>query len=235
MVEPGEGKIEEVRVAEALKSPPGGRVTLRNVGWETYERLVEEDPGRSAPRLFYDRGELEILSPSFEHEQIAEIVALLVDRLAVELDVDVVSARSTTFRREDAVRGFESDASFYFSGKIPQIRGKRRISLDAGDPPPDLVVEVDITSPSGSKLPIYAHLGVPEVWRHDGDRLAILGLLGEDAEGRHYAEIPESALLAPARVSGESLTRLVEEGLRSARPAWTRRVREWARGLRRTP
>lgn len=208
-------------------------MTLRNVGWEVYERLVEEDPGRSAPRFFYDRGELEILSPSFEHERIARVIALLVDRLAMELEIDVLDAGSTTFRREDAVRGFEPDASFYFAGKIPQVRDKRRISLDAGDPPPDLVVEVDITSPSASKLPIYARLGVPEVWRHDGERLAILELLRQSAEeeGR-YTEVPESALLAPAKVAGDSLTRLIGEGLASERPAWTRRVREWAHGLR---
>jgi Uma2 family endonuclease len=222
-------------VAEVLKSPPEGRVVVRNVGWETYERLVEEDPDRSAPRFFYDRGELEIVSPSFEHEAIADVTATLVVELAVELEIDVVPARSTTFKREDLSRGFEPDASFYFPGKIPQVRGKRRLSLDAGDPPPDLVVEVDITSPSASKLPIYAHLGVPEVWRHDGERLAILGLQQPDAEGdRRYVELPESALLAPVRVSGESLTRFVAEGLTSERPAWTRRVREWARELRRT-
>jgi len=218
-------------VVEALKSPPEGRVTLRNVGWETYERLVEEDPGRSAPRFFYDRGVLEIVSPSFEHEQIARVIASLVTELAVELEIDVVCAGSTTFKGESLSRGFEPDASFYFPEKIPQVRGKRRISLDAGDPPPDLVVEVDITSPSASKLPIYARLGVAEVWRHDGDRLTVLGLR-QDNEESQYAEIPESAFLAPARVSGESLTRFVEEGLASGRPAWTRKVREWARELR---
>lgn len=223
-------------MAEALRSPPEGRVVVRNVSWGTYERLVEEDPDRSAPRFYYDRGELEIVSPSFEHEQIADIIALLVDRLTTELDVDAVSARSTTFKREDLLRGFEPDASFYFYRKIPQVRGKRRLSLDAGDPPPDLVVEVDITSPSASKLPLYADLGVAEVWRHDGERLAILGLQRRDAEGEgRYVEIPKSALLTPARVSAESLTRLIEEGLTSERPAWTRKVREWARGLRRNP
>jgi Uma2 family endonuclease len=219
-----------VHVAEALKSPPEGRVTLRNVGWETYELLVEEDPDRSAPRFFYDRGELEIVSPSFEHEQIASVIALLVEELAVELDIDVVGAGSTTFKREDFSRGFEPDASFYFAANASRVRGKRKLDLDAGDPPPDLVVEVDITSPSASKLPIYAHLGVAEVWRHDGIRLTILRLLRQDAEGEgYYAEIPESAFLAPARV--ESLTRFVEEGLTSGRPAWARRVRE----LRRNP
>lgn len=218
-------------MAEALKSPPEGRVTLRNVGWETYELLVEEDPDRSAPRFFYDRGELEIVSPSFEHEQIAGVIALLVEELAVELDIDVVGAGSTTFKREDFSRGFEPDASFYFAANASRVRDKRKLDLDAGDPPPNLVVEVDITSPSASKLPIYARLGVAEVWRHDGDRLAILGLQGEG--GGYYAEIPESAILAPARVPGESLTRFVKEGLTSGRPAWTRRVREWAHELHR--
>ncbi len=219
-------------MAEALKSPPEGRVTLRNVGWETYEQLVEEDPGRSALRFFYDRGVLEIVSPSFEHEQLARVIALLVEELAVELDIDVVGAGSTTFKREDFSRGFEPDASFYFAANASRVRGKRRLHLDAGDPPPELVIEVDITSPSTSKLPVYASLGVAEVWRHDGDRLAILGLQ-DDEEGGYYAEIPESAFLAPARVPGESLARFVEEGLTLGRPAWTRRVREWAHELHR--
>jgi Uma2 family endonuclease len=221
-------------MAEALKSPPEGRVTLRNVGWETYEKLVEEDPGRSAPRFYYDRGVLEIVSPSFEHEQIARVIASLIEELAVELEIDFVGAGSTTFRRDDLSRGFEPDASFYLSENAAKVRGRRRISLDAGDPPPDLVVEVDITSPFASKLPIYARLGVAEVWRHDGARLAVLGLR-QDNEEERYTEIPESLLLAPASVSGESLTRLFDEGLTSGRPAWTRRVREWARELRRTP
>ena len=68
------------------------------------------------------------------------------------------------------------------------------------------------------------------MWRHDGDRLTVLGL--QQNEEGYYAEIPESAFLAPARVSGASLSRFVEEGLNSGRPAWTRRVREWARDLR---
>lgn len=219
-------------MAEALKSPSEGRVVLRNVGWETYEMLVEEDPGRSAPRFFYDRGELEIVSPSFEHESVADIIAALVDRLAMELEIDMVSARSTTFKREDLLRGFEPDASFYFPENAAKVRGKQRLSLDTGDPPPDLVVEVDITSPSSSKLPIYARLGVAEVWRHDGSRLATLELRQRnDEEEACYAEVPESRLLAPAKVPAESLTRLIGEGLRSERPAWTRKVREWIASL----
>ena len=44
------------------------------------------------------------------------------------------------------------------------------------DPPPDLVLEVDITNPSDRRLPIYALLGVPEVWIYDGYSLEFLAL-----------------------------------------------------------
>lgn len=219
-------------MAEALRtSPLEGRVTLRNVSWETYERLLAEDPGRTAPRFFYDRGVLEIVSPSAMHEGLSRLIATLIGELTVELEIDVFDAGSTTFRRNGLDQGFEADDSFYFSENAPIVRGKPRIDLDAGDPAPDLVVEVDITSPSTSKLPIYVCLGVPEVWRHEGERLTILGLR-RDAEEGYYTEIPESAFLAPARVVGEALTRLVEEGLTSGRPAWVRKVREWVRDIR---
>ncbi|CAA9449397.1 MAG: hypothetical protein AVDCRST_MAG28-1212 [uncultured Rubrobacteraceae bacterium] len=164
---------------------------------------------------------MKIVSPSFEREQIAGVIAPLVGELAMEQEVDVTDARFTTFNREDLSRGFEPNVSFYFSENASRVRGKRRIDLDAGAPPPGLVVEVDITSPSASKLTIYARLGVAEVWRHDGTRLAILGLLWQDAEEEgYYTEIPESISLASAIVPGESLTRFVAGGLVSGRPAW---------------
>ena len=156
----------------------------------------------------------------------SRIIALLLQLLAVEMGVDVESAGSTTFKREDLVRGFEPDECFYFSGNIERVRGKEDIVLDAGDPPPDLVVEVDITNPSLDKLPIYARLGVAEVWRYAGGRFAILGL--ED-EGGGYAEMAESRFLPV--LTREALARFVEEGLTTRYPDWARKVREWARGL----
>ena len=86
------------------------------------------------------------------------------------------------------------------------IRGKGRIDLTV-DPPPDLVIEVDITSPSLDRLPIYARLGVPEVWRYDGPA--------------------RSAALRP--LTSEILSRFVEESKTLEHRDWTRKVREWAR------
>lgn len=198
---------------------------LRNVGWETYEVLISERGERRVPRFYYDRGVMEIVSPSKRHETLGEIIALVIELVAVEMDVDVESAGSTTYKRGDLSRGFEPDKCFYFSESIELVRGKDDLDLDAGDPPPDLVVEVDITNPSLDKLPIYARLGVVEVWRYAGGGLAILGL-----EDEGYSEMPASRFL-PA-LTREALARLVEEGLRTRRPDWARRVREWARAAR---
>jgi len=196
------------------------RVLLRNISWETYERLLDERGDSRVPRLAYDRGELEIMSPSSEHESTAYFVGLLVAVLAEEMSVNAYGVGSTTYRRSDIGRGFEPDASFYI-GNEERIRGEPRIDLTV-DPPPDLVVEVDITSPSLDKFPIYARLDIPEVWRYDGTRATIFLLEEED-----YVEAGESAAL-PALTS-DVLTRFIEESTSLGSTEWLRRVREWVR------
>lgn len=219
-------------MAGALKNREEQRVLLHNASWETYERLLAEREERRSPRFFYDRGVLEIVSPSTEHDGISRVVAALVEILTEEANADVFNAGSTTFKREDLARGFEPDECFYFWANAGRVRelvaSKGNIDLDAGAP--DLVMEVDISSPSLDKLPIYARLGVPEVWRHDGGRLVILGLADEvDGEDPRYAEAPASAFLSGA--TGDAIIRLVAEGLTLDRRVWRRGVREWARRL----
>lgn len=209
---------------EAVKSSAEGRVLLRNVSWETYERLIDEREERSVPRFFYDRGELEIMSPSTEHDRVSRILALLVELVAAEIGLDVDSVGSTTFKSEALERAFEPDECFYFSEGAEQVRGKKNIDLDAGDPPPDLIVEIDLTNPSLDKLPIYARMGVAEVWRHADGKSEILVL---DEAGTGYVKSVDSRVLS--LLASDSLAHLVEEGLTSKRPAWVRRVREWAR------
>ena len=172
-----------------VKTPSEQRVVLHNIGWATYERLLADNENNSAPRFAYDRGELEIMSPSPEHEKFNRRIAQLVLAVAEELGIEAEDLGSTTFRREDLERGFEPDSCFYIQNE-EEVRGKDRMDL-AVDPPPDLVIEIDITSPSLNKLPIYAQMGVPEVWRYDGERMTILIL--EDSD---YAETTESLVLA---------------------------------------
>jgi Uma2 family endonuclease len=183
--------------------------------------LLDERGDSRVPRLAYDRGDLEIMSPSSEHESIAYFVALLVAVLAEEMRVNAYGVGSTTYRRGDIGRGFEPDASFYIRNE-ERIRGKPRIDLSV-DPPPDLVIEVDITSPTLDKFPIYARLGVHEVWRYDGTRATIFLL----KEGE-YVEAGESVALPS--LTSDVLTLFVEESTSLGSTDWLRRVREWARG-----
>jgi Uma2 family endonuclease len=143
--------------------------------------------------------------------------------LADELGLEAEDLGSTTFRRADLARGFEPDSCFYVQHE-GAIRGRGRLDL-ADDPPPDLVIEIDITNPSLDKLPLYARLGVPEVWRYDGRALTLLRL----DDGTHR-EAPVSGVLPG--VASVDLNRLVAEGQAPGRTAWLRRVRAWMREAR---
>lgn len=204
-------------------SPPEQRVTLHNVSWETYERLLADLGDGSAPRLTYDRGTLDIMSPSSEHERYNRTTAQIVEELAVELDMHVESLGSTTFRRGDIDQGFEPDSCFYVLNAA-SVRGKKRIDLST-DPPPDLVIEIDITSPSLDKFPIFAKVGVPEVWRFDGSRLTIYGL----ARGEY---LERDASVAFPAVTAADVTAFIKESETINKPEWVRKLRGWARELR---
>lgn len=203
---------------ETVKSPAEQRVQLP-VSWETYERLLDERGESRVPRFTYDRGVLEIVSPSPEHERIAYVLALLVEVLAEEFDIELDGLGSTTFRREDLERGFEPDQCFYVQN-AERIRGKNELDLSV-DPPPDLIVEVDITNPSLDRFPIYASFGVPEVWRYDAQRVVILQLVGGE-----YVERLQSLALPP--LTSDALTRFTAEGTTLGRRDWMRAVRQWA-------
>jgi Uma2 family endonuclease len=195
-------------------------VVLRNISWRTYEDLLCDFQDYSAPRLAYDRGVLEIMSPSPEHERYNRAVALLVEVVAEETDLDIETLGSATFKRQDLLRGFEPDSCFYIQN-ADKIRGKARIDLRS-DPPPDLVIEVDITSKSLDKLPICAQLGVPEIWRYDGVTFEILIL-----DGQQYR--PSERSLALRLLTAGTISNFIETSKSSKRRAWLRTVREWLR------
>lgn len=205
---------------ETVKSPAEHRIVLHNTSWETYKRLLEERGESRVPRFAYDRGELEITGPSTEHESVACYIGLLIAVFAEEAGVDLYGAGSTTFDREDLGRGFEPDACFYMRNAA-RVRGKPRLGLSL-DPPPDLVIEVAITSPSLDKFPLYARTGIPEVWRHDGERLAIFELRGGE-----YVEVAGSKVLPP--LTSEALSVFVQGSTSLDVVTWMRRLREWAR------
>jgi Uma2 family endonuclease len=204
---------------KTVLSPPEQRVVLRQLSWETYRRLLSEHGDGSSPRFTFDRGVLEIMSPSAEHERYNLRIADLIGILADEMDIEVEGLGASTFTREDLERSFEADSCFYVQNVV-KVRNKERVDLET-DPPPDLVIEIEVTHPSINKLPLFAEFGVPEVWRYDGVRLEMFRLVGSQYEGT------EESVAFPG-VSADVLTRLLEQGKRLGRTGWLRVTRAWA-------
>lgn len=164
-------------------------IILRNISWETYQRLLKERGRDSQPRYNYHLGKLEISVTSAERERIKRTIDDLALRLAAEMGVHIEVCERVTFQAEDLDSGFEPDSCFYIEN-VGVIRARRKVDL-IEDPVPDLAIEIVISSPSLNKLPIFATLGVREVWRYgSADGLTIHKLAGDD-----YHELPSSEVL----------------------------------------
>jgi Uma2 family endonuclease len=142
-------------------------------------RAFAEQPGI---RIVYDRGELEIMTPLLEHDSEGWFLGRLVLVLTEELGLPLKGGGSTTLRRRLRRRGIEADECFWIAN-APRMAGRRRLDLRR-DPPPDLAIEVDVSHSSLDRLTIYAALGVPEVWRLQGDSLTFHAL---GADGNYQA------------------------------------------------
>lgn len=199
---------------------PEQRIVLHDVSWQAYERLLEDFTDRSVPHFTYDRGTLEIMSPTQKHEKLNRAINLLVEIVAEELGIDVENYGSTTFKRRDLKRGFEPDTCFYIQS-LAQVEGKTKIDLSI-DPPPDLVIEIDVTSPSVDKFPIYAAVGVPEIWLCKDAEVIIYQLVGKSYERR------ERSLALPLLTDAD-LTAFVAQSATLKRTAWLRELRKWMR------
>lgn len=201
-------------------APPAQMFALTGISWETYEALLSDYLDRSVPHFTYDHGVLEIMAPSLPHEKDNRLLALLVEVVAEELAIDVSNVGSMTFTRRDLDRGFEPDTGFYIQHEAI-VREAREINL-VTDPPPDLLIEVEVSNSVLPKLPIFAAIGVPEVWRIGAERVRILVLDNGD-----YAASDRSTALPP--LTADALSRFLSRGRSLPRTAWLREVRGWVR------
>ena len=159
-------RLQQIRV------PPGQRILLEAISWHEFEAIVEELGEHRGTRIAYSKGTLEIVSPLPEHEKAKVVISDLLKVLLDELDMPWESLGSTTFRREEMAAGIEPDDCFYVQHQAAMV-GKDRIDL-AVDPPPDLVIEIDVTSTTA--LQAYEALQVPELWRYHNRALQIFVL-----------------------------------------------------------
>jgi Uma2 family endonuclease len=197
------------------------RVVLHNISWEQYEKILEDLGDRSSARVAYDNGTLEIMTPLPEHEYFKETISIAVQDAAEELELDYESYGSTTWRKQIASAGVEPDNCFYFQNEA-LVRGRLDLDLRKGDPPPDLVLEIDMTSKSLDRFPIYARLGVPELWCYDDGVLNIYHLQA----GKY---VPAQNSLALPKLPVQEFPLLIESCRTAGRRALRQAVREWAR------
>jgi Uma2 family endonuclease len=143
-------------------------MVLENVAWETYVELADQRSG-SIPRMTYDNGVLEMMSPKREHENIGRLIGRIVETYSELMDIEIISVASVTVKRSDLAKAFEANESYYVT-HAAQLLGKKELDF-AVDPPPDLVIEVELTSSAIKKMQLFAAMHVLEVWRHDGESL----------------------------------------------------------------
>jgi Uma2 family endonuclease len=181
---------------------PEQAVVLPDVDWDQYTRL-RDNPANRGLRMTYREGVLEIMTLGALHELISSLIDHFILEWRVARNIPVRPSGSMTLRRQGLDRGLEGDQSCYIQNE-PQVRSLDRIDLDTA-PPPDLAVEVEHTAAAVRKMPIYAALGVPEVWRWRGETLTVYLLV--DGE---YVERPESSVLPgfPLDQLRQALTRI---------------------------
>ena len=161
-------------------------VMLSRVSWSTYDALLDECEDRRLRHTF-DRGRLEFMTRSSEHEVCKSLLGAFVVVMADEFDLPLFMGGELTLRREDLERGLEPDDCFWIANEA-RVRGKASLDL-AVDPPPDLFLEIEVSRTILDRIGIAAALRVPEIWRYDGNTIHV-GLLGADAEYRWHSHSP---------------------------------------------
>lgn len=204
----------------SITIPKQENILLQNISWQEFETILTEMGDSRAQKIAYDRGTLEIIMPLPEPEYFKEVIADLIKDLADELELDYESLGSTTWKRQDLSASIESDNCFYIQNE-QLIRGQLDIDLDQ-DPPPDLALEIDVTSKSLNRQPIYARLQVPEIWRYDAGVLHIYHL-----QAGQYVESNSS--LAFPNFPVKEIPSFVEKHLEAGRRQIRKLFREWVR------
>jgi Uma2 family endonuclease len=203
--------------------PPGASFRADHVSWEVYEQLLAEFGSAPTTRIYYDQGKLEAASPTGRQERPVQIICSLLATLSDVLDVDIEAYGSTTLRKQSKAKGAEPHDSFYVQ-HAAQVIGKTDLNLTQ-EPPPDIIVESDLTSSSLDRFAIYAALGVPEIWRVVNWHIGIW-LLTEN--GYQEAETSGAFPFLSRQALNEFLVKGLNEGERRA----ARALREWLKERR---
>ncbi|MGI8669057.1 MAG: Uma2 family endonuclease [Aridibacter sp.] len=210
--------VLNLSLKDAAEMAINKKLILQNISWEFYEQILDEYKGSNAVHFAYDDGFLEVEVPLSKHEVPIGLLSDIVSTICIEQELDIRNVGSTTFRKPARSKGCEPDSAFYIQN-VRKIKGLLEIDLSK-DPPPDLVIEVDVTSPSLNKLPIYAALGVTEIWLYKGEKVEFYKLYGE-----FYQEI-ENSIVFP-KLTSKIATEFLQSGIEENYSKWIKKVRQW--------
>lgn len=200
------------------------RIELHNISWETFEIMLKEMGDHRSVRVAYYRGVLELMSPSSKHERANRLLERFIVAITEALELEVCSLGSTTWKK-DQMAGVEADSCFYIQNE-PAVRAveqqNREVDLTQ-DPPPDLVIEVDVTSTSQPKFAIYAVMQVPEIWLYRSEKVEVYRF---SISGYQRSE---ESLAFPGIQVGE-LSRFLKMGDTRGHNATVREMKNWLRG-----
>ncbi|NET38423.1 MAG: Uma2 family endonuclease [Cyanothece sp. SIO1E1] len=197
------------------------RVTLR-VNWAGYRTILNTLGADRAAQLTYRHGILEIMTPLEAHENASGLIGQFIEIVTEELNLNIKTMGSTTLNRDELDSGAEPDQGYYIANE-PLVRGKRAdLSID---PPPDLVVEIDITHTDIDKNALYAELRIPEFWRYNGKVLRIYQL-----EGNRYQEVDISPTFP--LIPKEQLYAFLHDCAQQGETPAKRKLRVWLREMK---
>jgi Uma2 family endonuclease len=198
-------------------------IVLDFISWDFYERLLEEIGNRPI-RVTYDSGSLEIMAPLHIHEHWKTRFGFLIESLCTEREIDFIPGGSVTLRLQRKDKGLEPDECYYIQNAAA-VEFKDDSSDLTKYPAPDLAIEIDITSRSIQREPIYAALGIPELWRFDGKNLTVLLLGG----GSQYT-VSQASLAFPFLPMAE-FSRFLKRFETEKNVSVIRAFREWVKQL----
>jgi Uma2 family endonuclease len=207
-----------VRITQ-IETLQGQRTVLHDIDWQQYETFLEDLGESYTARITYLKGILEIEMPLPEHEKAKALISFFVQALLDEMEIDFEPFASTTFRRKDILAGLEPDDCFYIQNNVI-MRGVRKLNLPI-DPPPDLAIEIDLTSKT--KFQAYQAIAVPELWIYVNSTLQIYLL----KEGE-YEESEFSPTFGNIPVR-EMFPIFIEQSFTEGRSAAVRAFRVWAK------
>jgi Uma2 family endonuclease len=173
------------------------RVVLRGLSWEAYLQILNALPQSRGSRLTYDDGVLEITVPLEDHEFSGRLIECFIRTLIEVMGMRMKTMGSTTMNYPHLKKGAEPDNAYYIQNQS-LVKG-RNVDFNQ-DPPPDLVVEVDITHTDIAKNQFYANIGVPEFWRFNGKVWRIYqlqeGVYVEVEVSPTFPQVPKKRLYA---------------------------------------